>query len=94
MNGEVRPNDQSMGEMQIIGGDDLSTLAGKVCKWNSARFTLRSDVVGKSVTFISGQLLQYSSDTLPGLLIHTSGCVNPFSDFSFIKHSFYSASRI
>ncbi|KAJ8788781.1 hypothetical protein J1605_005077 [Eschrichtius robustus] len=23
-------NDQSMGEMQIIGGDDLSTLAGKV----------------------------------------------------------------
>lgn len=25
-------NDQSMGEMQIIGGDDLSTLAGKVGK--------------------------------------------------------------
>lgn len=83
-----------MGEMQIIGGNDLSTLAGKVCKWNSARFTPMSDVVGKSVTFISGQLLQYSSDTVPGLLIHASGCVSPVSGFSFIKHSFYSASRM
>lgn len=24
-------NDRSMGEMQIIGGEDLSTLTGKVC---------------------------------------------------------------
>ena len=81
-----------MGEMQIIGGYDLSTLAGKVCKCNSAQFTLTSDVEGRSVTFMSGQHLQYISDTLQGLLIHANGCVNSFNDFSFIKHSFYDAS--
>lgn len=36
-----------MGEMQIIGGYDLSTLAGKVCSFNSAQFALMSDVVGE-----------------------------------------------
>lgn len=82
-----------MGEMQIIGGYDLSTLAGKVCKCNSVQFTLMSDVVGRSVTFMSGQHSQYISDTLQDLLIHANRCVNSFNDFSFIKHSFYNASR-
>lgn len=31
-----------MGEMQIIGGEDLSTLAGKVCERDSAGAALKS----------------------------------------------------
>lgn len=77
-----------MGEMQMIGGYSLSILAGKVCSCNAAQFALMPDVVGKSVTFISGQHLQYISDTLQGLLIHANGCVNSCNDFAFIKHSF------
>lgn len=77
-----------MGEMQMIGGYDLSTLAGEVCSCDAAQSALMPDVVGKSVTFISGQHLQHISDTLQGLLIHANRCVNSCNDFSFIKHSF------
>ena len=74
-----------MDEMQIIGGEDLSTLAGKVCLCDSALCPLRPGCFGKISNLHFRSALQSISDTLLGFLIHSNECVDPFNDSSFYK---------
>lgn len=74
-----------MDEMQIIGGDDLSTLAGKVCSCGSALCPLRPGCCREISNLHFRSALQSISDTLLGLLIHANECVDPFNDSSFYK---------
>lgn len=74
-----------MDEMQIIGGDDLSTLAGKVCSCDSALCPLRPGCCREISNLHFRSALQSISDTLLGLLIHANECVDPFNDSSFYK---------